>query len=653
MIELLTELRRRKVFRVAVVYGAVAFVIAQAADIAFPALQLPPWTVTLVVVLAIAGFPIALILAWAFELTPDGVVRTTGSAAGAGYVGAGGPTSGDWGPGRRLALGVVVVGLAVAIAAFIMTGRPPAPAIAVGADPDRSIAVLPFEDLSPARDHEWFSDGITEDIQTHLATIGDLKVIGRTSVLRYKGTTRSAREIGAELSVAAILEGSVRRLGDHVRITTKLIDAVTEEQLWAESYDRELTDIFRIQSDIARHIAESLRTRFSPEYESRLATAPTVHLAAYDHFLKGREHARRLTRHDLDQAVLEFRRALELDPRFAGAYAELSFAFAGLDGYHGAGPHWRDSAEVAARRAIEVDPAAADGYVALGAAQWNAGRLADGVETYGRALAIRPNDPLALWGLSFARQIGGHLAEALRLSKRAVDLDPAVPLYVTLLGRSYGALGYQDAAVTEFRRAIELQSDFPWAHNDLLLFLIWNGQYDEAADHLRVAVEVLPPSWEVLNASALLALRSGEYATAAVRYDSLLDYLAQRQSSWSTIPFDEAGFAHAKSGAAKRAVELWDEGRGRVEAALDDGGDSFWWLQIRLARIAALTGDTDEALRQLEAAYAAGWRGLFFTDIGVDPLLEDLHGDPRFERLRMRIRDDVRGMRAQVDREGW
>jgi adenylate cyclase len=286
---LMAEMKRRKVFRVAVVYAAVAFIVFQVADIAFPALQLPDWTVTFVVALAGLGFPVALVLAWAFEITPDGVVRAEihhdGGADAAGDS-AGGPVDRRWDAQRIAAVGGALV-LALAGGAFMLFGSrsgelgEPGPA-ALG----QSIAVLPFADLSPDGDHEWFSDGIAEDVLIHLSHIGDLKVIGRTSVMRYNGVDRSAQEIGAELGVATLLEGSVRRIEDRVVVTTKLINALTGEQVWAERYDQQLTDIFDIQTEIARQIAATLQARLSPEQAGQLARVPTANLTAYDHYIE-------------------------------------------------------------------------------------------------------------------------------------------------------------------------------------------------------------------------------------------------------------------------------------------------------------------------------------------------------------------------------
>jgi adenylate cyclase len=287
----LHELKRRRVVRVAGVYAAVAFVVWQAADIAFPALHLPPWLVTAVVTLTIVGFPIALVLAWAFDITPDGVVRTDAAAA-RGDVPHVVVSRALLRTHRIAAVGGVLV-LALAGGAFVVFSGSLGRAGQADEESDRSIAVLPFVNLSADAENEYFSDGITDDILAQLSKIADLKVISRSSVMAYKGAPRPIREIGEELSVAHVLEGSVRRDGRRVRIVAQLGEARTDRHVWAETYDRELTDIFEIQSEIAQQIVRALQARLSPAEQARIAAAATADPAAYDLYLRARQHSQR------------------------------------------------------------------------------------------------------------------------------------------------------------------------------------------------------------------------------------------------------------------------------------------------------------------------------------------------------------------------
>ena len=639
---LLRELKRRNVVRVALVYAAVAFVIAQVADIFFPALHLPAWGVTFVVVLLLLGFPIALVLAWAFEITPEGLVRTQGSS----LADAREPS----GPRGRAAwiAGGAVLGAAVVAAAILGSGAwrttVPVPLAASGEIP-RSIAVLPFADLSPEGDQAWFSDGISEDLHLHLSNLADLKVIGRTSVMRYKTRDLSAREIGQELEVATLLAGSVRRSGNRVRVNVELIRADTEEQLWAQSFDRDLTatDVFEIQSEIARQIAETLHARLSPQAHVRLARAPTDNLAAYDLYLRGREHNQRLTRPDLERATGLFRQAIRLDPDFALPWAGLALTFGAMDGYHGLGRHWVDSSFVAARRAIELDPMGADGYQVLALAQWNSGRMADAVETYRRTLEIRPSDAESYWGLAFTRWLQGELAEAFRLASQAVELDPAHPGYATLLGRTHAGVGDDAAAEHWYRRALELQADFPWAHQDLLWLLVARGEVDRAREHLRTIVDLPTLTREYSQGQFLVALVERDYVVAREWYDG-----EGGQVLGGIVSAADAGFVVARTGDPVRARRIWNEAIPSLMEQVAERPEDSWPVKM-LARTLAAAGETEDAITQLERAVEMGWLGYPWLDIAGDPVLGDLLADPRMETLRRRILDRIAEARAEVE----
>src|SRR6202040_2361965 len=270
------ELQRRKVYRVAAAYIIAAGFIIQIGSAVFPAWELPNWTLRLVVVLLLAGFPIALILAWAYDVTPQGIRAT--------------PTTATPGAHRRrnlimlIATGVVVS----AAAGFFLLPRASARKI------DKSIAVLPFQNLSDEKENAYFADGMQDDILTNLSKIGDLKVISRTSVMSYRNNvTRNVREIGKALGVATLLEGSVRRVGNRVRVNVQLINADTDEHIWAEDYDRDLTDVFAIQTDLAQKIVSTLRAKLSPNEKARLDRRPTLNPDAYLLFVQAHDFANR------------------------------------------------------------------------------------------------------------------------------------------------------------------------------------------------------------------------------------------------------------------------------------------------------------------------------------------------------------------------
>src|SRR5438874_150896 len=302
------EVKRRKVYRVVAAYIIAAGGIIQLSSAAFPAWELPNWALRLVIVLLLAGFPIALILAWAFDVTPQGIRATPSVAA---------PRTHR----RRNVIMLAVTGLIVsAVAGFFLLPR-----ISSAHKIDKSIAVLPFENLSDEKENAYFADGIQDDVLTNLSKIGDLKVISRTSVMQYKGAAKNVREIGKALGVSNILEGSVRRSGNKVRINVQLIDANTDKHAWANDYDRDVTDVFAIQSDLAGEIANALQAKLSPSEKSQMSRKPTENGEAYLAFVQA--HDLSCSYEDpakLKQSEQLYQRAVDLDPNFALALARYS-----------------------------------------------------------------------------------------------------------------------------------------------------------------------------------------------------------------------------------------------------------------------------------------------------------------------------------------
>src|SRR5438034_706312 len=333
------EVKRRKVYRVAVAYVIAAGGIIQLASAAFPAWELPSWSLRLVIVLLLIGFPIALILAWAFDVTSQGI-KTTPAVVTAGS------------HRRRNVIMLVATGIIISAAAgFFLLPRAAARKI------DKSIAVLPFESLSDEKENAYFADGVQDDILTNLSKIGDLKVISRTSVMSYRGHTPNVREIGKALGVSTILEGSVRRAGNRVRVNVQLIDATTDEHLWASDYDRDLTDVFAIQTDLAQKIANELQAKLSPVEKSRMERKPTENGEAYLSYVRA---------HNLQNAVEDlgklkqseqlYARAIELDPKFALAFARYSQLESWIVHTYDPTQEPREKARALAQKALQLQP---------------------------------------------------------------------------------------------------------------------------------------------------------------------------------------------------------------------------------------------------------------------------------------------------------
>src|SRR5437870_6234750 len=434
------ELQRRKVYRVAAAYIIAAGFIIQIGSAVFPAWELPNWTLRLVVALLLAGFPVALILAWAYDVTPQGFQVTAKAPAGTHR--------------RRNIITLIAAGLAVsAVAGFFLFPR------ASGRNVEKSIAVLPFQSLSDEKENAYFADGMQDDILTNLSKISDLKVISRSSVMPYRGdAVRNAREIGKALGVATLLEGSVRRVGNRVRVNVQLINANNDEHIWAEDYDRDLTDVFAIQTDLAQKIASALQAKLSPTEKARLDRRPTQNPDAYLLFVQAHDYANRtdMFRDTTLKAEALFEQAIKLDPNFALAFADLSMVESWL--YHSSDPvpARREKARPNADEALRLQPDLSEGHRALGFSYYYGDR------DYERALAEfeiarrdLPNESQAYLAIASIQRRQGKWAESNANFEKAATLDPKNTSVLLNLGYNYMATRNFEAADKIFDRGIE------------------------------------------------------------------------------------------------------------------------------------------------------------------------------------------------------
>src|SRR2546421_3676984 len=401
------ELKRRKVYRVAAAYIIAAGFIIQIASAVFPAWELPNWAFRFVVVLLLIGFPISLILAWAYDLTPQGIRATPAPRT----------------HRRQNLIMLIAIGVVVsAVGGFFLFPR------ASARNVEKSIAVLPFQSLSDEKENAYFADGMQDDILTNLSKIGDLKVISRMSVMSYRGDgVRNAREIGKALGVATLLEGSVRRIGNRVRVNVQLINANNDEHIWAEDYDRDLTDVFAIQTDLAQKIATSLQAKLSPNEKERLDRPPTQNSDAYLLFLQAHDYASRmdLFHKSSAKAVPLFEQAIKLDPTFALAFAGLSMAESWL--YHSSDPvpARREKARLHADEALRLQPDLPEGHLALGFSYYYGDRDYDRALTeFEIARRGLPNDAQAYLAIGAIQRRQGKWAESTANLEKAAALDP-------------------------------------------------------------------------------------------------------------------------------------------------------------------------------------------------------------------------------------
>ena len=651
------EVQRRKVYRVAAAYIIAAGFIIQIGSAVFPAWELPNWTFRLVVVLLLIGFPISLILAWAYDVTPQGIRATpTPSAPGAHR--------------RRNVIMLVATGVVISAAAgFFLLPRASARKI------DKSIAVLPFENLSDDKENAFFADGIQDDILTNLSKIGDLKVISRTSVMSYRGKAPNIREIAKALGVSNILEGSVRRSGNRVRVNVQLINADNDEHMWAEDYDRDLTDVFAIQTDLAEKITSALQAKLSPAEKARIDRRPTQNPDAYLLFMQAHDYANRpdLFRDTSLKAEQLFEQATKLDPDFAAAFAGLSMTESWM--YHGFDPTpaRREKARAAANEALRLQPDLPEAHLALGFSYYYGDR------DYERALAEfavarrdLPNDAKVYMAIGAIQRRQGKWAESTANLEKAAALDPKDGSVLLNLAYSYMATRNFEAADKTFDRGIEaVPQSFSSRALKSELAIRWKGDFSVAEKELasvppgidpdgivtlsRVSVLTLqrkfPEALQVIQQfreetfpghgsapcpkaflEAMVYRYQGDKVMAQAAFDRARVIAEQlvRENPEDAARHGQLGFILAGLGRKEEAIR---EGNRAVEL-LPESQDAFDGPEATaaLAQIYAWTGERDQAFSLLDHLLIIP-NGLTVPILKLDPVWDALRSDPRFQAL--------------------
>jgi TolB-like protein/Tfp pilus assembly protein PilF len=552
-----SELKRRNVYKVAVAYAIVGWLLVQVATQVFPFLEIPNWVVRLVIVLVAIGFPVALVIAWAFELTPEGLKRTEDVDL----------VASARQPRKRAWIVVVIVGAVLSVGLFFF-GRYSAqtPRLSetatVSTIPQKSIAVLPFENLSDDKNAAYFADGIQDEILTKLASIADLKVISRTSTAKYKSKPEDLKTVSQQLGVATVLEGSVQKAADKVRVNVQLIDARADSHLWAKSYDRDIKDVFAVESEVAQEIADSLQAKLSPAEANTLATAPTKNTAAYDLFLKG-EFEQRLANTSLkaesfDQAVAWYQQAIALDPNFALAYARLVECRMSR--------HWfiesfteAELAEVKqmADRALVLAPDLAEAHVALGVFYYYGYRQYDqALAEFQRAIQLQPNHAPAIEYSGYVHRRQGQWTRCLEELSKALEIDPRSADVAGNLGQTYGLLRMWKDAERVARHAVSIDP-YDVIGMRALLLTILNGKGD--VNEAQRVLGTFPPDNKIIIASIAGDIGSvtGERAYTFVLGHKFEDAL----KVWETTggaPGDERRQASARSAIRVVAGDLSD-----------------------------------------------------------------------------------------------
>jgi TolB-like protein/Tfp pilus assembly protein PilF len=579
------ELKRRNVYRVAVTYAVIAWLLIQAASIMLPTFEAPTWVMKGFVVFLILGFAMAVFVSWAFEATPQGMKRTEDVSPD--------EVLPSWSPRKFAAVIVMIAMLAASLLVFELLRSQSKPRRALDL-PGKSIAVLPFENLSRDPDNAYFTEGIQDEILARLAKIADLKVISRTSTQRYKSSPDDLPQIAKRLGVSSILEGSVQKTGDRVRVTVQLINAASDAHLWAEMYDRNLTDVFAAESDIAKMIADTLRAKLSGSEQQAIAVRPTQNAEAHQLYLRGRYFWNKRTGADLKKAIDYFNRAIGKDPNYALAFAGLADAYVLLSAYAEASPKESlPQAKAAALKALELD------------------------STLGEAHATLAN-ALVAYDLNFA--------EANREFERAIELNPNyATAHQWYAETGLVPLGQFEKAVAEVKRALELDPLSLVINADVGTTLTNARRYDQAIEQLRKTVEMDPgfyyAHWTLGNALELKGLTE----------EAIAEYKEAIALNDDPLPRALLGHLYAKIGRKNEALAILKQVR-----ELRESSKQRYISPYNLALIHTGLGQKDEALQLLEETYQDR-DGYDIAFIKVEPLLDPLRGDPRFETLVQKV----------------
>ena len=475
-----TELKRRNVYKVALAYVVGGWALAQGIAQLFPVYNLPNWTIQLLVALIMAGLPIAVILAWNFEITPEGLKRTAAADA----------TPSAAQPKKYLWLYVVVVGAAISLGLFFLGRYTAGPKTAAGSPnevPAKSIAVLPFVDLSQGHDQEYFCDGISEEILDALAKVEGLRVVARTSSFSFKDKNADINEIAQKLSVQNILEGSLRREGNRIRVTAQLVNAANGSHLWSETYEREMEGVFAVQDEITRAIVDALKIK--------LAVAPPAHTErnteAYDLYLQGLFFSNKSDEESLRKSLSLFQRALEKDPKYAKAWTGIAKAWEWLADAYVKPLEAYPAVRAAAAKAIELDEAEAEAHCYLGDSKrvldWD---VAGGEAELRRALQLDPNSGTAHFFLALSLASQGEAESAQAEMKEAIKLDPLSPIIASFASFMELAYGRIDDAIAQGRRTQLLDPDYFYHGSELAAAYREKGMFAEALELCRKAGEV-------------------------------------------------------------------------------------------------------------------------------------------------------------------
>ncbi|MBI66111.1 MAG: hypothetical protein CMG64_07460 [Candidatus Marinimicrobia bacterium] len=617
------ELKRRKVFRVAATYAVVAWILMQIGEVTFPALNIPEWVMSTLVLVLLAGFPIAVIFAWIFDKTPQGYIKTDA------------PNTENIG-GMNLKVDTHPfylqkrnIFLALGVLAGILIGTYGGDSFKSSVD-EKSIAVLPFDNFSKNKDDEYLSDGITEDITMNLAKVKDLTVISRTSVMGYKGSTKKVKEIADELSVKYILEGSIRKIGNRVRIVGQLIDAANDKHIWSDSYDREMADIFDIQADVSREIANAMEAELTDKTLNQLETAPTNNMDAYILYQRARSYYGMYTKDDNETAINLFNEALSIDNNYALAYAGLADCYGQRIIRFNYSQEWVDSALHVADIALNINPNLAEAHKAKGLIYMASNKLSKGEASNDKALSLNPgyHTAVANKGVFLSRR--GELFDAQKYLSKSTRLNPtSTATENTWLSNIYFMINEIDFANQLAFNTIKNSPNVRATYNTLIpRFLRTNDN--------QKALKAIDLFKQNIGDDDYIKFYNGLYNYYNENYEKALEFfilsksISGRFRTSGTVGFMNAHYFMQTLNKLNQPFEkLLDEGLSIIGANFDKGADSYN-LHLQISSFYLLKKERDKAIEELEKSVQ---RGLRDKTILLDPAFDKIRDNDRFKLI--------------------
>jgi len=671
--DLIHEAHRRSIWQVLGIYVVGSWVSLQVVDLLVDSFGLPEWLPPFALALLVLGLPVVLATAFVQEGVapgPAGSDHVAGSTASTEPMHSGdssaAPAVGAASAGTHphtlqrvltwrnaVSGGVLAFALWGVIATAVMLSGSGGEIASTSGEGDalalRSIAVLPFDNLSPDPDNAYFADGIHEDVLTQLSKIGDLTVISRTSVMGYRDTEKAMAVIGEELGVGSILEGSVRRAGDEVRITAQLIDARTDKHLWADNFDRQLSaaSLFSIQSEIAERIADALAATLTPVAERQLSRTPTENLAAYDFYLQGRTMYALYTDAANDEGIRLFREAISRDPSYAEPWAGLADAYAQRVNRYGYSIAWGDSAEATATRALALDPELPAAHKALGNAYSVQERIQLALQANLKAVELDPNYAGAVNNVGVQYSSLGQFDEALRFYRRSYRLQPTTGFTTTNIGGSLALLGFLERAEERGLDLLRLQADNEDAVGVLRAVDRARGDYRKSLERSLALAQSAPDVARHQVDVAQDAALAGE-VDMVIRFAREGLRLSPEGELWGGLHGVRTllGVALLPRDPTE-ARALLEAVRADMAQRIESGSDASW-VPMELAAVQAALGDTEAALEWAEQAYDLGFK--WYVGLAADPAFGAIQDDPRWLELLSRMERDVAEQRANVER---